>query len=230
MRRARYGPSYINDDLKEENRGDAVVARLGSAGSSEGLEEVRVVKRPVDDSLPAGRVVFDPFISRGLYYYTGPVFEVFHGGTEKPVLSIASGGRYDDLIEMFSQRPIPACGGSLGFERILLLLQEVPTTPIYSDVLVTIWDNESSKEMIALAEQLRTAGIGVEVSLNPGSLGPQLRYATQRDMVVALICGPAERVAGRVIVKDLQSGEQTAVAECDVVELARRTLIANGRM
>ncbi len=68
----------------------------------------------------------DPYLARGLSYYTGPIYEI-----EFPILSGSggAGGRYDDLIGMFSNRSIPACGFSLGLERILLIMEERGALP-----------------------------------------------------------------------------------------------------
>jgi histidyl-tRNA synthetase len=64
---------------------------------------------------------FDPTLVRGMGYYTGPIFEIAHsGGTS----SIAGGGRYDDMIGRFLGRPVPACGFSIGFERLMDILEE----------------------------------------------------------------------------------------------------------
>jgi histidyl-tRNA synthetase len=72
------------------------------------------------------QVAYAPVLARGLSYYTGPVFEVVHDGLDA---TIAAGGRYDGLIGMFQGADVPATGGSLGLERILLLLEqaEAPT-------------------------------------------------------------------------------------------------------
>jgi len=208
--------------LGDEDRAGAVTGRLGCSDvGREGLAEVRRVQDLVEPSLPAGHIVFDPFIARGLDYYTGPVFEIFHEGANSLPLSIASGGRYDELIGAFSGQPAPACGGSLGFERILLMLTDGPAAPGGSQVLVTVWDDDTAAEMVALAGELRRQGIRTEVSLTPGGLGGQLRYATQRGIPVCVIRGPAERDAGTVTVKDLTTGTQTTGPRSGVADLVR---------
>jgi histidyl-tRNA synthetase len=64
---------------------------------------------------------FDPTLVRGMGYYTGPIFEISHTGYPS---SIAGGGRYDDMIGRFLGRPVPACGFSIGFERLVEILEE----------------------------------------------------------------------------------------------------------
>jgi histidyl-tRNA synthetase len=64
---------------------------------------------------------FDPTLVRGMGYYTGPIFEISHTGYPS---SIAGGGRYDNMIGRFLGRPVPACGFSIGFERLVEILEE----------------------------------------------------------------------------------------------------------
>jgi histidyl-tRNA synthetase len=98
----------------------AVIERLSRTESgTAAYAEVRAVEELVRAEIRGGEVTFDPFIARGLDYYTGPVFEVFYAEDPDALpLSIASGGRYDDLISMFRRDAVPACGASLGLERI----------------------------------------------------------------------------------------------------------------
>ena len=84
-----------------------------------GLEEVDALLSLVAGQLPPGRVVFTPRLVRGLSYYTGPIWEVAAEGVPG---SLAGGGRYDHLIKQLGGPDVPATGGSLGVERILLLL------------------------------------------------------------------------------------------------------------
>lgn len=221
--------SRIELDLRDSDPASAVCSRLASSEVGQaGLAEVQRVRDLVEPSLRSGRFVFDPFIARGLDYYTGPVFEVFHEGPSSMPLSIASGGRYDELIGSLSGRPTPACGGSLGLERILLMLEEGVATASGPQVLVTVWDDDSAADMIELAMRLRHVGIRTEVTLEPTGLGPQLRYATQRGIPVGVILGPQERHTSTVTVKDLTTGEQTTGPRADVVDLVRKLVVPFG--
>jgi histidyl-tRNA synthetase len=204
----------------------AVVERLSRTESgAAAYAEVRAVEDLVRAEIRGGEVMFDPFIARGLDYYTGPVFEVFY--TEDPdamPLSIASGGRYDDLLGMFGRGPVPACGASLGLERILLLLGddhgERPSNP---EVLVTVWDEESRSGALSVAMELREHGLSTEAYLGEGGLKAQLRYASRRQVRACVIAGPDERERGEVTVRDLVTGDQRTGPRRDVVELVRRS-------
>ena len=84
------------------------------------LDQLRTVLA-ITPPLPAGRLVFDPFLARGMDYYTGPVFEVAAAGVP---FSLAGGGRFDGLIEQLGGLEVPACGFSIGFERVFTLMEE----------------------------------------------------------------------------------------------------------
>ncbi len=174
----------------------------------EGVEEVDEVLRLVGPNLTAGTARFAPDLARGLSYYTGPIFEVVAGGLGS---SIASGGRYDDLVGMFSNRRIPACGGSVGLERVLLLLEGVDDPGPVPDVLVTVFDREAAGDAVALAARLRKGGLSADVYTGTDRLGKQLRYADRRGIRWCVIRGEDERTAASAAVKDLRSGEQVTV-------------------
>jgi histidyl-tRNA synthetase len=203
----------------------AVVERLSRTESgTAAYAEVRAVEELVRTQIRGGEVMFDPFIARGLDYYTGPVFEVFY--TEDPdalPLSIASGGRYDDLISMFRREPVPACGASLGLERILLLLgDEHGERSSIPEVLVTVWDEDARNDALSLAMELREHGISTETYVGEGGLKSQLRYASRRQIRTCVIAGPDERERGELTVRDLVTGDQRTGPRRDIVELVRR--------
>jgi histidyl-tRNA synthetase len=202
-------------DLGATDQGGAVRARIaGVALGAEGLAEVDALRALVEPALAGGAIAFEPFLARGLDYYTGPVFEFTAPGLGS---SIASGGRYDELVGMFSKDPVPACGGSLGLERIILLTAEQDRVALgIPQVLVTVWDEASRAEALALAAAIRRAGASVETYPGDGAIGKQLKYASQKQVRFAVIVGPAERERGMVQVKDLGAQTQREVAHADV--------------
>lgn len=192
------------------------------AGSANGAQAVAELKNVValTQTGPAGaHILIDPYLARGLSYYTGPIYEI-----EFPSLSGSggAGGRYDDLIGMFSNRSIPACGFSLGLERILLIMEERGLFPQQlagqPEVLVTNFDRETLAENVALAQTLRQAGLRVDLYPDNDNLGRQFRYAEDRNIPVALLLGGDEVAAGTVTVKNLINGEQETVARAKVAD------------
>lgn len=201
---------------------DAVGERLDASPEGQTAHrEVRRVKDLVGAHIRGGEVVFDPFVARGLDYYTGVIFEVFYvEDPERLPLSVVGGGRYDDLIGMSTKGPVPACGGSLGFERIMLLLDEQAIDAAETPrALVTVWDETQEADAFAIAADLRAAGIGADVYLGSSGLGAQLRYAARQGRRACVIRGPDEQVRGDVTVRDLDSGEQRSGPRDDVARL-----------
>ena len=167
----------------------------------------------VDDA----RIQVDVSIARGLDYYTGVIFETFLD--DVPTIgSVCSGGRYDNLAGMFTKQELPGIGASLGLDRLLAAMEELKMlakvrTP--APVLIPFFDRERLADYLALAAQIRAAGIGVEVYPDPKKLGQQLKYADSRGFAMAVIAGENEFAAKTVQLKNLQSGEseQLSVAE-----------------
>ena len=195
----------------------------GSANGTQALAELEEVVT-LTESGPAGaHICIDPYLARGLSYYTGPIYEI-----EFPSLSGSggAGGRYDDLIGMFSNRSIPACGFSLGLERILLIMEERGLFPQklagQPQVLITNFDRETLAANVELAHALRQAGLRVDLYPDIDNLGRQFRYAEDRNIPFALLLGGDELAAGTVTVKNLNSGEQESVAQAGVADHLRQ--------
>ena len=160
----------------------------------------------------ADRLRFVPSLARGLSYYTGAIMEIAVEG----IGSLGGGGRYDNLVGMFLGRDLPACGFSLGLERIIVLMTERNMFPPAVaggavDILVTLWNDESRADSVALAAKLRQAGLRVDLYPEADKLGKQFKYASSRNAPFVAILGDDERAKGEVAVKDLRSGEQTSM-------------------
>ena len=182
----------IRDALKSSEEGAA------------GLDEVDAVLSLLAGQVPAGRVEFTPRMVRGLSYYTGPIWEVVAAGVPG---SIASGGRYDHLIEQLGGPDVPVTGGSLGIERILLLLPEAQEGRSRLAVAVPVMDERYAARSFAFAASARAAGLRASVYLGAsGKLGRQLKWASGQGARWALIYGGTEEEAGTVTVRDMTSG------------------------
>ncbi|HEX8070273.1 MAG TPA: histidine--tRNA ligase [Pyrinomonadaceae bacterium] len=175
-----------------------------------GCEDLRQILQYAEAAGIGTRIKLDPSLARGLSYYTGAIMEI-----NVPDLagSLGGGGRYDNLVGMFSGRDIPACGFSLGLERIIVVMDErgmfppeLINTP--ADVMVTIWDEDSVADALALARDLRAAGLRVDVYTDADKLGKQFKYASARGVPFVAVTGPDERARGEVALKDMRSGEQ----------------------
>jgi histidyl-tRNA synthetase len=155
-------------------------------------------------------VHFDPSLARGLSYYTGAIMEI---AVPDLAGSLGGGGRYDNLVGMFLGQSIPACGFSLGLERILVVMGErnmfpstLATTP--ADVMVSAFDAAGIPEAMRVAAQLRAAGLRVLVYPDPDKIGRQIKYADSRGIPYVAILGSDEIRDGTVTVKDLAGKTQ----------------------
>lgn len=213
---AALGP--LVEDLRQPDAMGRVRTRLETCVvGREGLAEIEGIRALAEPALKAGRILFDPLLARGLDYYTGFIFEI---RTPRSPAALALGGRYDELIGLFTGRPVPACGGSLYMDRVALLLgepEQVVSSP--ARVLVTVWDQDSRLASLRLAADLRERGIDTELFLGDGAVGRQLRYASQRRIPFALILGPDELSHGTVVVKDLATGAQENIAKENVAKV-----------
>jgi histidyl-tRNA synthetase len=132
--------------------------------------------------------------------------------------SLAGGGRYDGLIGMFGKEQIPACGISLGLERILVVMDErgmfppeiADSTP--ADVMITIFSEETISESLKLANELRASGVRVTVYPEPDKFGKQMKYADSIKVPYVAILGESEIAAGKVKLKDMRSGEEAMLS------------------
>jgi histidyl-tRNA synthetase len=189
------------------------------AAEREGLRAVDELSQVLDYTgcgPAAEHTAVDPFLARGLSYYTGPIFEVEFEGFPG---SAGGGGRYDNLIGMFGGREIPACGFSLGLERILLILEEKGLFPErlagQPQVLVTLFGEETVADSLRLANFFRSAGLRVDLFPEPGKYGRQFKYADQRGIRFALLLGPREKELDVVVLKDLVKGGQEELSRED---------------
>jgi histidyl-tRNA synthetase len=179
----------------------------------------------------AGHVALTTRLARGLSYYTGAIMEV---AVPDLAGSLGGGGRYDGLIGMFSGEQIPACGFSLGLERILVVMTERNMFPAdvasaAPDVMVTLFEGEPLEEGLRLAQELRAAGLRVDVYPEPDKLGKQFKYAALRGVKFVTVAGGDERARGEVTLKNMQTGEQASVSRAQVVARIRAAERADGQ-
>jgi histidyl-tRNA synthetase len=189
----------------------------GHAAGEAGLDKLSEITRFCEGTGASNHVLVDTSLARGLSYYTGAIMEI-----TVPDLagSLGGGGRYDNLIGMFLGRDIPACGFSLGLERIIVVMTERKMFPESLaggavDVMVSLWNDDARSDALALAGELRRGGLRVDVYPEADKLGKQFKYASSRSVPFVTIMGDDERANGTVSVKDLRSGAQEAVPRAE---------------
>ncbi len=176
--------------------------------------------------LPAERLALDVSIARGLDYYTGTIYETFL--TDLPGIgSVCSGGRYDNLAELFTKEKLPGVGASLGLDRLLAAMEELQllgTTSTPAQIFIAYFDATRLGDYQRLARSLRAEGLGVEVYPEATGLGKQLKYADRKGFKLALIAGSTEFAADQWQVKQLATGTTTQVPTAELLTTLRGLL------
>ncbi|MCB0994348.1 MAG: histidine--tRNA ligase [Acidimicrobiales bacterium] len=217
-------------DLHGENHD--ILERLGPlvAGAPTGEDGLAQLARIVDGvsaaAPAAGRLEIDVSIARGLDYYTGTVFETFLDDLPG-IGSCCSCGRYDDLASLYTSQRLPGVGASLGVDRLLAAMDELGLLADHTagpQVLVTLFDDARVSDHLAVAAELRRAGLDVELYPDARKLGNQLKYADRRSHRLAIIIGDSEWEAGTAQVKDLASGDSREVARSELADTCRTIL------
>lgn len=167
---------------------------------------------------------FDPFLARGLEYYTSSIFEL--KSDQYPTGSLAGGGRYDNLIGSFTGRSMPAMGIAFGFDRTLeameslQLLQKSQTT---SQLLVTVFSPDLLDTSLTMTTKLRNAGVHTEIYLDSeANLEKQLKYADRKGIPYVIIVGPSEVERNVVKLKTMQTKEQQELTLEQVIDTLTR--------
>ncbi len=197
---------------------EAIVNPVAVDGIRELTELLGFLK---EQGVPDEFVQVDFLMVRGLEYYTGPIYETVV--TEPKIGSLTGGGRYDELIGLFTNRSLPATGTTVGIERIIDVMEELRMFPpevgrTVTQVLVTVFDDDRQKVSLRIASELRGAGINTEVWFETDGLGKQLKYASAKGIPYAVIVGPDEAGAGAATLRDLNSGEQVKVERARLVQ------------
>ncbi len=192
-----------------------------------GIDELRNIVGYAKATGAGARLKLDPTLARGLSYYTGAIMEI---AVPDLAGSLGGGGRYDKLVGMFAGRDVPACGFSLGLERIIVVMREremfpAELTTMAADVLVTMWAEESAADSLALARALRAEGLRVDVYPEFDKPGKQFKYAAARGVPLVAVVGPDERARGEVALKDMRTGTQQNVTRAGVGAAAHAALL-----
>ena len=162
----------------------------------------------------------DLSIARGLDYYTGTIYETFLTDIEG-LGAVMSGGRYDELLDMFGKERVPSVGISLGLDRLFSALVESGRLNLKASptkVLVTVFNEEMRPRSFALANTCREAGIATEIYPKTVRMKKQLQYAHRREVEYVVFIGPDEERDGVVKVKHMTSGEESTVTQDAILD------------
>lgn len=212
-------------------RGPGALAALqslvtGHEAGSAAIRELNDIVQLAASTPAAAHLQIDPSLARGLSYYTGAIMEIAVAG----IGSLGGGGRYDNLVGMFLGRDVPACGFSLGLERIIVVMTERNMFPASValgalDIVVTFLEDESRGEALRFASELRARALRVDVFPEASrKFDKPLKYASARGARVMAIFGENERARGEVSLRNLDTREQQAVPRAQATGVVLQVL------
>jgi len=162
---------------------------------------------------------FSPTLSRGLDYYTGPIFETV---VEEPKIgSITGGGRYDKLLKNLGGVDRPAVGTTIGLDRVCDVIEELNLWPnilkTNSKVLITLFSEELVEKSLEISQKLRKKNINTEIYQNIENLDKQLKYADKKGIPFVIIIGPEEVKENVFTLKNLSEKTQEKLSLDDLI-------------
>ncbi|MBM2817977.1 MAG: hisS [Parcubacteria group bacterium] len=210
------------DLLHSKNLEEFISFLPEKARSHQGVLEIKELQDKLAE-LGIKNVAFNPTLMRGFDYYTGIVFEIFDTNPENR-RAIFGGGRYDDLLSIFGAEKIPAVGFGMGdvttrdvLETYGLLPKYKPATELYICVLEEKYQNYARK----LAQDLREGGLNVAVDSSGKKVGDQIKYADKNSIPFVVCIGENEVKNHEFKVKNLKSGEETALKADKVADFLK---------
>ena len=214
---------------------EVLAALEGYAGRNEtfdmGLNELKAVTANLAAfGVPEANFAVDLTIARGLDYYTGTVYETTL--LDHPEIgSVCSGGRYDNLAGYYIEKQLPGVGISIGLTRLFYVLDEqgllnpeLPSAP--ADALVLPMTSEPAAA-IAVAEQLRSAGVRVQLYGEQKKFKQKMAYADKLGVPYAVLLGEDEIAEGVCSVKNMKTGEQLKLTPAEAAAHILEGLAAN---
>jgi histidyl-tRNA synthetase len=190
------------------------------------MKLLKEIMTKVASSTQGGTFRVDCSIARGLGYYTGVVFETTLDSIPG-FGSIASGGRYDNLAERFSNRSLPGVGGSIGLDRLMSGLEEINRLPQPKTkmLFIAIATDDALGLANTLAANLRHEGIACDIGLTTGKVGNQFKHADRLGCPFVITIGTEELLHATYNVKNMKSGGETkSLPLANVVEHMRGLL------
>ena len=163
---------------------------------------------------------FKPTLARSFSYSEGPIWEMVVPGYEAG--SVGGGERYDGMVKRITGLDVPATGIAFGFDRTLEAAEQmglIPEMKNSADVLVSVFNNDLLFQSIKVAQKLRDEGLIVEIYPDPEvKLEKQLKYADKKGIKKVIIIGPDEAKEEKVVIKNMQSGEQVKLDISSLIE------------
>lgn len=237
----KIGLEKVNEELRNDGISEEAIEKLqpiislsGSneeklevisqvlAGSETGLKGVEETRFILDTLKTVGlnnEIGLDLTLARGLNYYTGAIFEV--KALDTPMGSITGGGRYDNLTGIFGLPGLSGVGISFGADRIYDVLNALDLYPKEAvnstQVLFINFGETETAYCLPIVGKLRQAGIRSEIFPDKAKMKKQMSYANAKNIPFVVLAGENEMAAGKVTLKNMESGEQTLVTAEELI-------------
>ena len=237
----KIGLDKVNEELRNDGISEEAIEKLqpiislsGSneeklevisqvlAGSETGLKGVEETRFILDTLKTVGlnnEIELDLTLARGLNYYTGAIFEV--KALDTPMGSITGGGRYDNLTGIFGLPGLSGVGISFGADRIYDVLNALDLYPKEAvnstQVLFINFGETETAYCLPIVGKLRQAGIRSEIFPDKAKMKKQMSYANAKNIPFVVLAGENEMAAGKVTLKNMESGEQTLVTAEELI-------------
>ncbi|MFF9344105.1 MULTISPECIES: histidine--tRNA ligase [unclassified Streptomyces] len=225
LRRAEINPLRVLDDKRADVQKQLVDAPLLRDYL---CDACKAYHEQVRELITAAGVVFEDDLKlvRGLDYYTRTTFEFVHDGLGSQS-AVGGGGRYDGLSEMIGGPALPSVGWALGVDRTVLALEAEGIAldlPAPTSVFAVALGEEARRVLFGKVTELRRAGVAADFSFGGKGLKGAMKDANRSGARLALVAGERDLAEGVVQLKDMESGEQRAVALDEVLDAVRGLL------
>ncbi len=204
--------------LEGDNQGklDKLSTLISSSDEGlKGIDELRFIINHLEKLDLKTELVIDLSLARGLSYYTGAILEV--KALDASIGSISGGGRYDNLTGIFGLEGLSGVGISFGADRIYDVLNELDKFPAtlssQTKLMFVNFGEEEEAYLLPLVTKLRRLGIPTELYPEPAKLKKQMNYANSYAIPYVALVGEEERLAEKITVKNMNTGEQTQLDE-----------------
>ena len=188
-----------------------------------GVEETRFILDTLNNVGLNNEIQLDLTLARGLNYYTGAIFEV--KALDTPMGSITGGGRYDNLTGIFGMPGLSGVGISFGADRIFDVLNTLdlyPEDAVTSTKLLFInFGQTETAYCLPIVSKARGAGIQTEMYPDAAKMKKQMNYANAKHIPFVAITGENEIAEGKVMLKNMVTGEQQMVTPDELIEIVK---------
>ena len=220
LKQRGYSKKQIGAVLALVQKGIKLKDLKGKVIDEEGLQGIAEMEELLKYLKPLGvKVEYDVSLARGQAYYTGTVLEVFLKNS-KVTSSIASGGRFDNMIGGFlgGGRSIPACGVSFGLTPMMEEMKLRYKDSIKTPAKVLVIPINTNKDSLAVAQELRTSGINTDFAIGKKGVSKSLQYANALRIPFVIIVGENELKKDKVQLRDMETGEEKLLSVEQVIK------------